>query len=204
MVDKKVVAIVSIIAIIIIGVILGIRIKNLNSYKYQEPKEEIRTTQNVTDNKNSSESEKTSKENHSENNDSQNESDVNMTDKNSVSESEVENSNSENTTSNTSSENKTEENKTDKNNSTKNASLNTSTNKNNNTSKTGNSAEKDPEKLAISLAKEKWGKKNSNVYFDVEDKNEKEGIYTIVVRDSNTTVEMTTYKVDVNKKTVSE
>ena len=58
--------------------------------------------------------------------------------------------------------------------------------------------------MAISLAKEKWGKKNSNVYFDVEDKNEKKGIYTIVVRDSSTTVEMTTYKVDINKKTVTE
>jgi len=192
MVDKKAVAIVSIIAIIIVGLILGIRIKNLNSYKYQENKEENRTAQNVNKSQSSSESERTSKENVSENNNSDNE----------VSENEKENSNSENKTensiSNTSSENKIEEN-----NSAENTSSNTSTSKNNSTSKT-DSTEKDPEKLAISLAKEKWGKKNSNVYFDVEDKNEKKGIYTIVVRDSNTTVEMTTYKVDVNKKTVTE
>lgn len=192
MVDKKAVAIVSIIAIIIVGLILGIRIKNLNSYKYQENKEVNRTAQNVNKSQSYSESERTSKENVSENNNSDNE----------VSENEKENSNSENKTensiSNTSSENKIEEN-----NSAENTSSNTSTSKNNSTSKT-DSTEKDPEKLAISLAKEKWGKKNSNVYFDVEDKNEKKGIYTIVVRDSNTTVEMTTYKVDVNKKTVTE
>lgn len=203
MVDKKVVIVVSIIAIIIIGLILGIRIKNLNSYKYHETKEEIGTAQNVTNNQSSSSNKNISKENGSENNDYENELEANKTDENSVSKSEVENknvenSNSKNTISNTSSENKTEEN-----NLTNNTSSNTSASKNNSTSKT-DSTEKDPEKLAISLAKEKWGKKNSNVYFDVEDKNEKKGIYTIVVRDSNTTVEMITYKVDVNKKTVTE
>ena len=208
MVDKKVVIVVSIIAIIIIGLILGIRIKNLNSYKYHETKEEIGTAQNITNNQSSSSNEKISKENGSENNDYENELEANKTDENSVSKSEVENknvenSNSKNTISNTSSENKTEKNKTEENNSTNNTSSNTSASKNNSTSKT-DSTEKDPEKLAISLAKEKWGKKNSNVYFDVEDKNEKKGIYTIVVRDSNTTVEMITYKVDVNKKTVTE
>ena len=45
---------------------------------------------------------------------------------------------------------------------------------------------------------------SSNVYFDIEDKNESKGIYTVVVRDSSTTVEMVTYKVDINKKTVTE
>lgn len=202
MVDKKAVAIVSIIAIIIVGVILGIRIKNLNSYRYQEPKEEIETAQNVTNNQSSSSNEKISKENGSENNDYKNELEVNTTDENSISKSEVENSNSDNETENTTS-NTSSENTIDANNSTKNTSSNTSSNKNNSTSKT-DSTEKDPEKLAISLAKEKWGKKNSNVYFDVEDKNEKKGIYTIVVRDSSTTIEMVTYKVDVNKKTVTE
>ncbi len=54
------------------------------------------------------------------------------------------------------------------------------------------------------MVKQKWGSKNNNVYFDVEDVNEKKGIYTIVVRDSNTTVEIVTYKVDINKKTVTE
>ena len=40
------------------------------------------------------------------------------------------------------------------------------------------------------------------VYFDVED--ESKGVYTIVVRDNNTTVEMVTYKVDINKNIVTE
>ena len=195
MVDKKAVAIVSIIALIIVGVILGIRVKNLNSYKYKEPKEEIGNAQNVTGNQKSSNNEKSSVENSSNNKGSEDETSKN--------EKEDDNSNNktETTTNNTSFVNTTEENATKENNSTKNTSSNTATN--NNTSKT-NSTEKDPEKLAISLAKEKWGKKNSNVYFDVEDKNEKKGIYTIVVRDSSTTVEMTTYKVDINKKTVTE
>ena len=195
MVNKKAVAIVSIIALIIVGVILGIRIKNLNSYKYKEPKEEVETAQSATNNQSSSNNEKSSVENSSNNKGSEDE-----TSKNEKEDGNSENK-EENTTSNTSSVNTTEENATKENNSTKNTSSNTATN--NNTSKT-NSTEKDPEKLAISLAKEKWGKKNSNVYFDVEDKNEKKGIYTIVVRDSSTTVEMTTYKVDINKKTVTE
>lgn len=192
MVDKKAVVVVSIIAVIIIGLILGIKIKNLNSYKYQETKEEIETAQNVANNQSSSDIKKTSEENVSKNNDSDNE----------VSKNEIEDSNLENKTENTIS-NTSSENTIEKNNSAENTSSNTSTSKNSSTSKT-DSTEKDPEKLAISLAKEKWGKKNSNVYFDVEDKNEKKGIYTIVVRDSNTTIEMITYKVDVNKKTVTE
>ena len=208
MVNKKAVAIVSIIALIIVGAILGIRIKNLNSYEYKEPKEEVETAQSATNNQSSSNNEKSSKENNSDSNDSENNLEANTTDKNSVSENEVENNNSENSNSENSAENTksntnntSSDNTTTENNSSKNT--NTSNSKNNSTSKT-NSTEKDPEKLAISLAKEKWGKKNSNVYFDVEDKNEKKGIYIIVVRDSSTTVEMTTYKVDINKKTVTE
>ena len=199
MVDKKAVAIVSIIALIIVGVILGIRVKNLNNYKYQEPKE-TEVAQNSSGSgaqENKNESTNSSKENVSENNTSDNEVSENGLEK----EKSKDSSDTENTTNNTSSVNTTEENETKENNSTKNTSSNTATN--NNTSKT-NSTEKDPEKLDISLAKEIWGKKNSNVYFDVEDKNEKKGIYTIVVRDSSTTVEMTTYKVDINKKTVTE
>ncbi len=195
MVDKKAVAIVSIIALIIVGIIVGIKVKNLNSYKYQEPKEEIGTAQNVINNQNFYSSEESSKENNPNNKGSENE-----TSKNEKEEGNSDNK-TENITNNTSSANTTEENETKEKNSTKNTSSNTSAN--NSTSKI-NSTEKDPEKLAISLAKEKWGKKNNNVYFDVEDKNEKKGIYTIVVRDSNTTVEMITYKVDVNKKTVTE
>lgn len=184
MVDKKAVIIVSIIALIIVGTILGIRIKNLNKYEYQEA-DEIEITKNASSNV-AQESEDT--------NSSVEESNKRNDSENIIEEKQI----TENTISNTNSENITPED-----NSTKNTTSNTSTSKNNSTSNT-NSIEKDPEKLAISLAKEKWGKKNSNVYFDVEDKNEKKGIYTIVVRDSSTTVEMVTYKVDINKKTVTE
>ena len=195
MVDKKAVAIVSIIALIIVGVILGIRIKNFNSYEYKEPKEEIGNAQNVTENQKSSKTEKSSIKNDSKNVDSEKrEMERSTTDENDNSKSEEENNNVENSNSKNSSENTTIEN---------NSTNTTNTGKNNSTSKT-NTTEKDPEKLAISLAKEKWGKKNSNVYFDVEDKNEKKGIYTIVVRDSNSTIEIVTYKVDINKKTVTE
>ena len=205
MVDKKVVAIATIIAVIVFGLVLGLRIKNLNKYEYKEPTE-TGVAQSVSNNKAQesktahSSTENISTNNTSENEASENELEENKAIENSNAENEKENSNSENkaenTTSNTSSENTTTENNSAKN-------TNTSTSKNNSTSKI-DSTEKDPEKLAISLAKEKWGKKNSNVYFDVEDKNEKKGIYTIVVRDSSTTIEMVTYKVDVNKKTVTE
>ena len=102
---------------------------------------------------------------------------------------------------NNTSKNETEENTVKENTTKENTKKEDTTNKTQeNTS--SNSTEKNPEKKAISLAKKKWGNINSDVYFDVED--ESKGVYTIVVRDNNTTVEMVTYKVDINKNTVTE
>lgn len=173
MVDKKTVAIATIIALIVIGVILGFRIKKLNNYKNQNPQEE-NVTQNISVNK--------AQENNTSNTLTENKVEENVIEKNSISE-------------NTIADNTVSENKVDENTTKESRTTSSSTNK---------KTEKDPEKLAISLAKEKWGNINSNVYFDVEDKNESKGIYTIVVRDNSTTVEMVTYKVDINKKTVTE
>ena len=175
MVNKKAVAISTVIAMIIVAIIVFLEVKKMNSY------ENIASNENNTARNTSSNVLK----------------EENIT--NTVAENKIE----ENTTTeNLVGETKVEENKVEENTTVENRVKESSTSKNN-SSKT-KSDEKDPEKLAISLAKEKWGNISSNVYFDVEDKNEAKGIYTVVVRDSSTTVEMVTYKVDVNKKTVTE
>ncbi len=170
MVDKKAVAVATIIALALVGVILFLSISNINNYKYIEPKE-ISSNQNMIVNK------------------------TNILTENKVNK-------------NTVIENTIEENNVDEKDDTENAVVKNTISENKVNAKTENSTkkveEKDPEKIAISLAKEKWGNTNSDVYFDIEDKNESKGIYTIVVRDNSTTVEMVTYKVDINKKTVTE
>ena len=175
MVNKKVVAISTVIVIIIVAIIVFLEVKKMNSYE------------NIAQN---------------ENNIARNTSNNVLKEEN-ITNTVIENKIEENTiTENIVEENKVEENTIKENTTIENKVSENSTSKNN-SSKT-KSNEKDPEKLAISLAKEKWDNLSSNVYFDVEDKNEAKGIYTVVVRDSSTTVEMVTYKVDINKKTVTE
>lgn len=175
MVNKKVVAISTVIVMIIVAIIVFLEVKKMNNYE-NIAQNENNTARNISSNFLKEE---------------------NIT--NTVTENKIE----ENTiTENTLEENKVEENTIKENTTTENKVSEKSTSKNSSSKTKAN--EKDPEKLAISLAKEKWGNISSNVYFDVEDKNETKGIYTVVVRDSSTTVEMVTYKVDINKKTVTE
>ena len=180
MVNKKVVAISTVIVIIIVAIIVFLEVKKMNNYENF-----VQNENNIAHNISSN----VLKEENITNTVTENKIEENTITENIVEENKVEeNKVEENTiTENTIVENKVKENSASKNSSSK-----------------IKSEEKDPEKLAISLAKEKWGNLSSNVYFDVEDKNESKGIYTVVVRDSSTTVEMVTYKVDVNKKTVTE
>ena len=170
MVNKKIVAISTVIVMIIVAIIVFLEVKKMNSYE------------NIVQNENNT---------------------VRNSSSNALKEENITNTVTENIIEeNTVKDNRVEENKVEENTTVENKVKDNSTSKNN-SSKT-KSNEKDPEKLAISLAKEKWGNMSNNVYFDVEDKNESKGIYTVVVRDSSTTVEMVTYKVDINKKTVTE
>lgn len=170
MVNKKIVAISTVIVMIIVAIIVFLEVKKMNSYE------------NIVQNENNT---------------------VRNSSSNALKEENITNTVTENIIEeNTVKDNRVEENKVEENTTVENKVKDNSTSKNN-SSKT-KSNEKDPEKLAISLAKEKWGNMSSNVYFDIEDKNESKGIYTVVVRDSSTTVEMVTYKVDINKKTVTE
>ena len=186
MVDKKIVVVATVIALIVAGFMFLLGIKSLNNNEQYESKE-TNTTHFATIN--------AIEQNKTNNSTIENKIEENIVEENIVEENKAE-------------ENKVEENKVEENNATsKNVTTEDkvsekSTSKN--SSSKSKITEKDPEKLAISLAKEKWGNINSNVYFDVEDKNESKGIYMVVVRDNSTTVEMVTYKVDINKKTVTE
>jgi len=172
-----------IIFIIIVGVIIGITTDKMNRYENQ--------SQNDLEERIANDVKKNSVEiNEVEENNTEYENIVeeNVTEENLVEE-------------NNTSKNETEENAVKENTTKENTKKEDTKNKTQeNTS--SNSTEKNPEKKAISLAKKKWGNINSDVYFDVED--ESKGVYTIVVRDNNTTVEMVTYKVDINKNTVTE
>ena len=185
MVNKKIVVVATVIALIVAGFMFFLGIKSLNNNEKYESKDtnttHVATINAIEQNKtNNSTIENKIEENIvAENIDEENEAEENKVEENKV---------KENVTSNNATtENKVSEKSTSKNSSSK-----------------SKITEKDHEKIAISLAKEKWGNINSNVYFDVEDKNESKGIYMVVVRDNSTTVEMVTYKVDINKKTVTE
>ncbi len=181
--SNKIKTAVVIIFIIIVGVIIGITTDKMNRYENQ--------SQNDLEERIANDVKKNSVEiNEVEENNTEYENIVeeNVTEENLVEE-------------NNTSKNETEENTVKENTTKENTKKEDTTNKTQeNTS--SNSTEKNPEKKAISLAKKKWGNINSDVYFDVED--ESKGVYTIVVRDNNTTVEMVTYKVDINKNTVTE
>ena len=181
--SNKIKTAVVIIFIIIVGVIIGITTDKMNRYENQ--------SQNDLEERIANDVKKNSVEiNEVEENNTEYE---NIVEENVIEENLVEENNT--------SKNETEENTVKENTTKENTKKEDTTNKTQeNTS--SNSTEKNPEKKAISLAKKKWGNINSDVYFDVED--ESKGVYTIVVRDNNTTVEMVTYKVDINKNTVTE
>ena len=176
MVDKKIVVVATVIALIVAGFMFFLGIKSFNNNEQYELKE-TNTTHFATIN--------AIEQNKTNNSTIENKIEENIVEENIVEENKAEENNA--TSKNVTKEDKVSEKSTSKNSSSK-----------------SKITEKDPEKLAISLAKEKWGNINSNVYFDVEDKNESKGIYMVVVRDNSTTVEMVTYKVDINKKTVTE
>ena len=180
---NKIKAFVGIIFIIIVGVVIGITTEKMNRYENQSQNDLTEIIEKDVK-KNSVET------NEVEENKTEGE---NAVEENVAEENLVEDNNA--------SKNESQENTVKENTTKENTKKEDTTNKTqDNTS--SNSTEKDPEKKAISLAKKKWGNTNSDVYFDVED--ESKGVYTIVVRDNNTTVEMVTYKVDINKNTVTE
>ena len=180
---NKIKAFVVIIFIVIVGVIIGITTDKMNRYENQSQKDLTEIVEN--DAKENSVELNEVEENKKED---ENIAEENVTEENSVEEN--------NTSKNENEENTVNENKTKEN--TKKEDITNKTQEDT----SSNSTEKDPEKKALSLAKKKWGNTNNDVYFDVED--ESKGVYTIVVRDNNTTVEMVTYKVDINKDTVTE
>lgn len=160
MVNKKVVIISTIIAILIVGAIVGIKIKKLDNVQEIISEEKPKNTvvqNNVIEN--------TVINNNVISNETKNEV--------------------ENTTTNTA---KTE-------NSTKNTSV-------------SNSEVKTDEKLtgeekAKQLAKDKWGKTDDNVYYYVEDKLS-ENEYIVSVRDSDTTVSLMDYKINIKTEEITE
>ena len=218
MVNKKAVLIVAIITVMIAGIMIGYRMSISDSNKNEQPKasnvakneakqntisENEKKENTISENATSKEIEnKTTEE--TENTTSQEKENTTSQEKENTTSKEKENTTSKEKENTTSQENENKDNKEKENTTSNSSSENKQKENSSNGSSSKTTTEKDPEKLAVSLAKEKWGNKNSNVYFDVEDVNEKKGIYTVVVRDSNTTIEMTTYKVDINKKTVTE
>lgn len=183
MVNKKCVIIATIVAIVVVAIIVGIKIKSLQEeYTISDNfKEEIASSQesNNTSENNVEEKNNTAIENISNEN--------NISDENNVSENEnIINQNQENTSS---TQNQTTSNGTSDANST-----------NNNTS---NVIEQNSEEKALNLAKNKWGKDDENVYFYIEDEVSKD-IYIVSVRSKETTAAVVSYKIDVNNEIVSE
>lgn len=177
MVNKKVVVISTIIALIVIAGIVTFAITKSNNYS-ESTENNIKTesTNNVGNNATS--------------NTIENKVEENKVNENAISENAVVNNTTENKTSeNNTSNNKASENKTD-----------------NNSSKKDTSKTQDNESylrdVAISLAKKEWGEDNS-VYYSVEDGSSKDE-YIVSIRDSSTTAEIVTYNVNVKTKTVKE
>lgn len=162
MVNKKVVIISTIIAILIVGVIVGIKIKKLDNVQEIISEEKPKNTvvqNNVIEN--------TVINNNVISNETKNEVENTITNTNTT---------------------KTE-------NSVKNTSV-------------SNSEVKTDEKLtgeekAKQLAKDKWGKTDDNVYYYVEDKLS-ENEYIVSVRDSDTTVSLMDYKVNIKTEEITE
>lgn len=175
MVDKKAVIIATVIAIIIIGGILGFKIYKYNKEEYGKSDIEVSQSPNTTN-------EETNKQNTQKDDKEENLSKPENTSK---TDSEENNSFSEKTENNTNTENQADTNTTSKN--------------EKNTDNNENSSEED----AIKLAKQKWGNQNSNVYFYAEDEVEK-GVFIISVRDNNTTAELVSYKVNTKTKKVTQ
>ena len=172
MVNKKIVIVCTIIAILIFGCIFGYKI-----YKFNK------------DNNN----------NIDEKSDLNNNSNINLN--------KIEDTNTtENTVDeNTITENTLDSNETDTTNTVDDNNTNTSSNNVTDTNTDANNKQEGnkSEDIAISIIKEKLGNKNTNVYFYVEEELEN-GVYIVSIRDSDTTAEIATYKVDINNKTVKE
>lgn len=166
MVNKKIVIIVTILAILVIGSIFGYEV-----YKFNQKSNSADT---VVDTKTLSEN--------------------NIPTTNTTIES--------TSTNNETAENTITDNETKETNTIQEENTNTSSNSTETNTPKATDVEKTEEK-AISILKEKLGSDNSNVYFYIEEEVEK-GIFIISVRDSDTTAEISSYKVDTNKKTATE
>ena len=175
MVDKKAVIIATVIAIVIIGGILGFKIYKYNKEEYGKSDVEASQSTNIIN-------EETQKQNTQK---ADKEENLSRPENTSKTDSEENTSSSEKTENNTNTENQADTNTTSKN--------------EKNTDNNENSSEED----AIKLAKQKWGNQNSNVYFYAEDEVEK-GVFIISVRDNNTTAELVSYKVNTNTKKVTQ
>ena len=163
MVNKKVVIISTIIFVLIIGAIIGIKIKKLDNNEniISKEKPKVSEVQNNTIENNIV--------NNTVNNEIKNEI-VN----------EVEN--------------------TTKNNNT---TISENTVKNTSTSETKTNNNLTGEEKAKKLAKDKWGKSDDNVYYYVEEKLS-ENEYIVSVRDSDTTVSLMDYKLNIKTEEISE
>ena len=161
MVNKKVVIISTIIFILIVGAIVGIKIKKLDN------------TENII----SEEKPKVS---------------------------DVQNNNIENNIVNNTINNETKNEIVNKvENTTKNTTISENTVKNTSVSETKTNDNLTGEEKAKKLAKDKWGKNDDSVYYYVEEKLS-ENEYIVSVRDSDTTVSLMDYKINIKKEEISE
>ena len=106
--------------------------------------------------------------------------------------------NVENTTENTE-ENTEKENISEQENKTENET----TDENKASSNSEQEKKENPEDIAISLVKKKWGEKDDSVYYYVEDKIA-ENVYLVSVRSSETTEDLGEYKVNIKSKKVEK
>ena len=161
MVNKKVVIISTIIFILIVGAIVGIKIKKLDN------------TENII----SEEKPKVS---------------------------DVQNNNIENNIVNNTINNETKNEIVNKvENTTKNTTISENTVKNTSVSETKTNDNLTGEEKAKKLAKDKWGKNDDSVYYYVEEKLS-ENEYIVSVRDSDTTVSLMDYKINIKTEEISE
>ena len=178
MVNKKIVVIITIIAILVVGGIVGFKIYLLNNTEYSGEDE---SSQNKTYKNNIVNDNKVA------NNDIKEENNVI---ENTVVE---DNNNTINETENTSKTN------TESNNSVSKDSTNNTSSSNNSSVTT----KKPDEEKAKDLAKKQFGENRNDVYYYVEEKVSNR-VYIISVRDKSTTADLMEYEVDLDKGTATE
>ena len=169
MVNKKVVIIVSIIAIILVSTVVYISFKSLD-------KEYIEN------------------ENKSENYGS--EQDVNSATSNDIQENKL---NQENNNNEDKNENKLEEQE----NEIENTESETQENKNETSNNDIQEEKKDGDEKAIALVKKKWGESDDTVYYNIEEQIS-DNVYIVSVRDSETTEDLSEYRVDIKTNKVKK